>query len=199
MLAGNPDPRASITLSRLFMNITRWSRRPLSPALGMGLMVALTVMGLFYVKRLPYFHKSILAFHTHSIGHSILMGDAADPPPASWRAALDYSLAYGKAIWQAMVLGLLLGAAVQEFAPRAWLARLLGGADFRGVTIGALLSIPTMMCTCCAAPVVIGLRRRSAAAAAAATFWLGNTILNPATLVFMGFVLGWKWTGLRLA
>ena len=29
-------------------------------------------------------------------------------------------------------------------------------------------------------------------------FWLGNTVLNPATLVFMGFVLGWNWTVLRV-
>ena len=56
-----------------------------------------------------------------------------------------------------------------------------------------------MMCTCCAAPVVVGLRRRQAAPGAAIAFWLGNSVLNPATLVFMGFVLGWQWTGLRLA
>jgi uncharacterized membrane protein YraQ (UPF0718 family) len=55
-----------------------------------------------------------------------------------------------------------------------------------------------MMCTCCAAPVVIGLRERRASAGAAISFWLGNSILNPATLVFMGFVLGWNWTALRL-
>ena len=30
-------------------------------------------------------------------------------------------------------------------------------------------------------------------------YWLGNPILNPATMVFMGFVLGWRWTVLRLA
>jgi uncharacterized membrane protein YraQ (UPF0718 family) len=70
---------------------------------------------------------------------------------------------------------------VQEFAPRAWLARLLGGSDVRSVTIGVLMAIPGMMCTCCAAPVVIGLRRRNASAAAGAAFWLGNTVLNPAT------------------
>jgi hypothetical protein len=62
-----------------------------------------------------------------------------------------------------------------------------------------MLSLPGMMCTCCAAPVVVGLRRRHAAPGAAIAFWLGNTVLNPATLVFMGFVLGWQWTGLRLA
>ena len=56
-----------------------------------------------------------------------------------------------------------------------------------------------MMCTCCAAPVVVGLRARQASPGAAIAFWFGNTILNPATLVFMGFVLGWNWTALRLA
>ncbi len=34
---------------------------------------------------------------------------------------------------------------------------------------------------------------------ASLAYWLGNTMLNPAVLVFMGFVLGWKWVGLRLA
>ena len=55
------------------------------------------------------------------------------------------------------------------------------------------------MCTCCAAPVVAGLRARQAAPGAAIAFWLGNTVLNPATLIFMGFVLGWQWMELRLA
>jgi uncharacterized membrane protein YraQ (UPF0718 family) len=54
------------------------------------------------------------------------------------------------------------------------------------------------MCTCCAAPVVVGLRRQQASAGGAVAFWLGNSVLNPATLVFMGFVLGWQWAGLRL-
>src|SRR3546814_21108974 len=48
-----------------------------------------------------------------------------------------------------------------------------------------------MMGTCCAAPVVNGLRQCRAASGSTAAYWLGNTILNPATLVFMGFVLGW--------
>ncbi len=56
-----------------------------------------------------------------------------------------------------------------------------------------------MMCTCCAAPVVVGLRARDASPGGAIAFWLGNSVLNPATLVFMGFVLGWQWVGLRLA
>jgi uncharacterized membrane protein YraQ (UPF0718 family) len=54
-----------------------------------------------------------------------------------------------------------------------------------------------MMCTCCAAPVVVGLRERQSSPGGAIAFWLGNSVLNPATLIFIGFVLGWNWTALR--
>ena len=171
----------------------------LTPVTGITIILFIAVAGLFYVKWMPYYNKAFLSFANHSIGKSILMGTAAQPPAPSVHAAFDYAIAYGKAIWQAMILGLLLGSALQEFAPRAWIARVLAQASFRSVAIGGLLAIPGMMCTCCAAPVVIGLRRANASAAAATAFWLGNTVLNPATLIFMGFVLGWKWTGLRLA
>jgi uncharacterized membrane protein YraQ (UPF0718 family) len=181
------------------MSTARIYDRPLTPGARITLLMLIAVAGLFYVKWMPYYHKAFLAASNHSIGKSILMGAAAHAPPASWRSALDYGLAYGKAIWQAMILGLLLGSAIQEFAPRAWIARQLGRSDVRSVTLGGLLAMPAMMCTCCAAPVVIGLRRANVSAAAAVAFWLGNTVLNPATLVFMGFVLGWKWVGLRLA
>jgi uncharacterized protein len=173
--------------------------RPLTIGTRVTLLMLIALVGLFYVKWMPYYHKAFLAAGNHSIGKSILMGTAAQAPPVSWHSAIDYALAYGKAIWQAMVLGLLLGSAIQEFAPRAWIARQLGRSDVRSVTLGGLLAMPAMMCTCCAAPVVIGLRRANASAAAAVAFWLGNTVLNPAALVFMGFVLGWKWVGLRLA
>jgi uncharacterized membrane protein YraQ (UPF0718 family) len=181
------------------MSIARLYDRPLTPAGRITLLLVIAIAGLFYVKWMPYYNKAFLAAGTHSIGKSILMGSAARAPDVSWRAAIDYALAYGRAIWQAMVLGLLLGSALQEFAPRAWIARQLGQADARSVTFAVLLAIPGMMCTCCAAPVVIGLRRAHASASAAVAFWLGNTMLNPAALVFMGFVLGWNWVGLRLA
>jgi uncharacterized protein len=172
--------------------------RRLTPATRITILLIVAIVGLFYVKWVPYYHKAFLASANHSIGKSMLMGTAAQAPAPSWQAAVDYTLAYGKAIWQAMVLGLLLGSALQEFAPRAWIARVLGQPSFRSVALGGLLAIPGMMCTCCAAPVVIGLRRANASAAAATAFWLGNTVLNPAALVFMGFVLGWKWSALRL-
>jgi uncharacterized protein len=156
------------------------------------------IAGLFYVKWFPYYHRAFTAETTHSIGKSILMGRAASPPAPSVTAALDYAWAYGKAIWQAMVLGLLLGSAVQALVPMRWVGRILGRHGFGSVAAGGVLALPSMMCTCCAAPVVVGLRARSASAGGAMAFWLSNSVLNPATLVFMGFVLGWKWSVLRL-
>ena len=44
----------------------------------------------------------------------------------------------------------------------------------------------------------LGLKKNGSSAGASLAYWLGNPILNPATLVFMGFVLGWHWVGLRL-
>jgi len=46
--------------------------------------------------------------------------------------------------------------------------------------------------------VALGLRKNGSSVGASLAYWLGNPILNPATLVFMGFVLGWHWVGLRL-
>ncbi|WP_130617207.1 permease [Dyella amyloliquefaciens] len=161
--------------------------------------VLLAIAGLFYVKWYPYYGRAFVAASQHSIGHSILMGDAPSAPAPSWDAAFGYALAYGKAIWQAMLLGLLLGSGIQALLPVNWVQRALGGHGFGSVVAGGLLAIPGMMCTCCAAPVVVGLRKHQAAPGAAVAFWLGNTTLNPATLVFTGFVLGWHWTLLRIA
>lgn len=164
----------------------------------LSVFVLLAVTGLFYVKWYPYYGRAFVAAAHHSIGHSILMGDQASAPAPSWSAALGYALAYGKAIWQAMLLGLLLGSGIQALLPVNWVQRVLGSRGFSGVLAGGLLAVPGMMCTCCAAPVVVGLRKHRAAPGAAIAFWLGNTVLNPATLVFTGFVLGWHWTFLRI-
>jgi uncharacterized membrane protein YraQ (UPF0718 family) len=163
-----------------------------------AMLALVAVAGLAYVKWLPYWHKGFAAAAHHSIGASILTAGAAAPPAPSAQAAIAYALAYGKAVWQALVLGLVLGSGVQALLPAEWVARVLGRRSFGSALAGGLLALPGMMCTCCAAPVVAGLRRSRASAGAAVAFWLGNSVLNPATLVFIGFVLGWKWTALRL-
>lgn len=168
------------------------------PSYGWLIFILVAIVGLFYVKWFPYYHRSFAAEATHSIGKSILMGRAATPPAPSLAAALDFAWSYGKAIWEAMVLGLLLGSAVQALLPVHWVGRVLGRRGFGSVAAGGMLAVPGMMCTCCAAPIVVGLRSRNASAGGAIAFWLGNSVLNPATLVFMGFVLGWQWSALRL-
>ncbi|WP_318387941.1 permease [Enterobacter sp.] len=160
-----------------------------------ALFFLVVIVGLWYVKWQPYYGKAFLAADTHSIGKSIL-GQAAVTP---WQAALDYAMVYFLAVWKAAVLGVLLGSLIQVLIPRDWLLRTLGQPRFRGTLLGTLFSLPGMMCSCCAAPVTAGMRRQQISMGGALAFWMGNPLLNPATLVFMGFVLGWHFALIRLA
>ncbi|MDQ6930735.1 MAG: permease, partial [Candidatus Eremiobacteraeota bacterium] len=156
------------------------------------------VAGLFFVKWWPYWHKSFTAANTHSIGASIVSGKGVQPQAAGLAAAWQYSLAYFKAVWQAVVLALILGASIQVLVPRAWLVRMLGGSGVRPAMIAGAASMAGMMCTCCTAPIVVGMRKQRAGMGSALAFLVGNPILNPATIIFMGFVLGWAFAGLRI-
>ena len=160
------------------------------------LLVALA--GLSYVKWWPYYHKAIKAATEHSIGASILTGDQSAAPDPSIQAAWDYAAAYFKSVWKAAVLGILLGSLVQVLLPTQWLLRVLGKTTLKSTAIGGLASLPGMMCTCCAAPIAVGLRKKNVSVGASLAFWLGNPVLNPATLIFMTFVLSWKFTLMRL-
>ncbi len=159
-----------------------------------ALFFLVVILGLWYVKWQPYYGKAFTAAETHSIGQSILAHAAANP----WRAAWDYAMVYFIAVWKAAALGVLLGSLIQVLIPRDWLRRTLGASRFRGTLFGTLFSLPGMMCTCCAAPVAAGMRRQQVSMGGALAFWMGNPLLNPATLVFMGFVLGWHVAAIRL-
>jgi len=163
------------------------------------LFVLVAVGGLTYVKWWPYYHKAFLAAAEGSIGSSILSGieRGADAGP-SWQAALDYAAVYFRAIWKAAVLGIILGSLVQVLLPARWLHTVLGKANFKSTMMGGALSLPGMMCSCCAAPVASGLRKRNVSIGAGLAFWIGNPVLNPATLVFMTFVLSWQFTLMRV-
>lgn len=162
------------------------------------ILAVVTIAGLAYVKWIPYYAKVFIAQSHHAIGDSILSGKAASAPPASWHAATNYAIAYGKSIWQALVLGLLLGSGIKVLLPGQWISKALGRMGFKGTLLGGMFGIPTMMCTCCAAPVAVALRQSRASVGSVVSWWLSNPILNPATLVFMGFVLGWGWALFRL-
>lgn len=156
------------------------------------------LVGVWYVKWNPYYHKAFLAASKHSIGDSIVSGKAAVPPAPSWTAAWNYTVTYFNAVWKAIILGLLLGSLVQVLLPKNWIAKIFGRANFKSTALAGVAGIPSMMCTCCSAPVVVGLRQRKASVGAALSYWLANPVLNPATLVFMGFVLSWKFAFLRI-
>ncbi|PWW06002.1 permease [Mangrovibacter plantisponsor] len=151
-------------------------------------------VGLWYVKWQPYYFKAFTAAETHSIGHSIIAQAETHP----FQSAIDYSVVYFLAVWKAAVLGVLLGSLIQVLLPRNWLLKTLGQTRFGGTLFGALFALPGMMCTCCAAPVAAGMRRQSVSMGGALAFWMGNPLLNPATLVFMGFVLGWQFALIRV-
>ena len=151
-------------------------------------------IGLYYVKWSPYYFKAFVAADNHSIGASILNDNPAEPVAA----ALAYAKVYFLAIWKAAVLAVILGSLIQVLIPRDWLLRLFGKAGLGSTLRGGLFALPGMMCSCCAAPVAAGMRRQQVSVGAALAFWIANPVLNPATLVFMGFVLGWGFTALRL-
>ncbi len=172
--------------------------RPVSPPAWLPIL-AFTVLAagdLYYVKWHPYYGRAFVAAAQQSLGASIVSGTGAAPPAAGWQAGLSYAAAYIRAIWQALVLALVLGAGVEVLLPRGMVSRLFAGDGASARATAAAL--PSMMCTCCAAPVTIGLIRSEADTAAALAYFLANPVLNPATLVFIGFVLGWGWAGLRL-
>ncbi|AUG01529.1 hypothetical protein CXQ81_13250 [Pseudomonas sp. 09C 129] len=176
------------------------SLAPASPIRGWSfwwkpaLFVLVACVGLYFVKWSPYYAKAFIAADSHSIGASIIN----DQPSSPLNAALAYAQVYFLAIWKAAVLAVILGSLLQVLIPRDWLLRLFGRAGFGSTLRGGLFALPGMMCSCCAAPVAASMRRQNVSVGAALAFWIANPVLNPATLVFMGFVLGWGFTALRL-
>jgi len=112
---------------------------------GLVALGAIVLGGLYYVKWSPYYHRAFVAAAQHSIGASIVSGKLSAPPAPSLGAAVGYAWAYGKSIWQAMVLGLVLGAGVQALVPKDWLVRVFGSVTFKGVALAGLVSTASMM------------------------------------------------------
>ncbi len=132
-------------------------------------------------------------------GASILAA-AGEGGGSRWAGAWHFTWAYTAAVWKALVAALVLAAAAEVLLPAPRIAQALaGGARRTGVARGALLSLPTMMCSCCAAPVAVTLRRSGAPMPAVLAFWLGNPLLNPAVVVFLLLVAPPEWGAVRVA
>ncbi|WP_169083904.1 permease [Paenibacillus sp. PL91] len=163
-----------------------------------SIFMAITIIGLAYVKWWPYYGKALLAADQHSIGTSILKGIGADQTMSLWQSAFQFTITYFKAVWKAALLGMIVATLIQALLPVNWLHSLLGRSSLKSTLIGGVSSLPTMMCSCCAAPIAVGMHKQQVSIGASLAFWLGNPLLNPATLVFMSFVLSWKFTVLRV-
>ena len=168
---------------------------------GAAVAAVVFVLVLLWSKWVPYVGQAQLAADTASWSGSNVLGvggvRAGDTP--SWHAATSFVVAYGQAVWKALVAALLISAALQSLVPRGWLLGLLNRRSrFGSAVAGGLSSTPSMMCTCCTAPVVVSLRRTGVSTAAAVAYWLGNPLLNPAVLVFLLLVAPWEWSATRL-
>jgi uncharacterized membrane protein YraQ (UPF0718 family) len=162
------------------------------------LFVGITVLGVFYAKWYPYYFKTFTAASTHTLGTSFVLSSNGHPPAVGLAAAWSFFVAYFKDIWIALVVGILVGAGVQTLLPASWLFRVLGRVGAKSRVIAIAAAVPSMMCTCCSSPIVASMKKSKLSTGAALGYWLGNPVLNPATIIFMGFVLGWKWSLLRI-
>jgi uncharacterized membrane protein YraQ (UPF0718 family) len=175
---------------------------PRSPQLVVPVVLsaALAVAGLTWAKWWPYAFKLQGLLHSRSwSGSSMLISDGSAGTAPSLRGGWDFTLDYGKAVWKALVVGLLLASAVDALVPRRWIVGVLSRPRRSGGSLaGGLLSIPCMMCTCCAAPLSASLRRTGAPTSSVLAYWVGNPTLNPAVLAFLAVVAPWQWAVTRL-
>ncbi|MCL2541854.1 MAG: permease [Nocardioidaceae bacterium] len=164
--------------------------------IGVLVLVVVLVVGLLWAKWLPYADKTGVLAHARAWSGSSVF-DAAGSSP-SFARAWDFTVGYVDAIWRALVVALLVGAAI-SLVPSTWLLRAVGrGGVLRPGVVGAAASLPSMMCTCCTAPVAVSLRRSGLPLSPTVAYWLGNPMLNPAVLVFLVLVLPWQYAAVRL-
>ncbi|MDN5631704.1 permease [Kocuria sp.] len=165
---------------------------------GLALTLAILVAGLLWAKWIPYDLKARTLAETGVWDGKAVFGAAETVP--SWQGAWAFTVVYAKAVWKAALVALLVAAALESLVPRRWLLRVLSRRTSWGQGIsGALLALPSMMCTCCTAPVAIGLRRSGAPAGATMAYWLANPLLNPAVLMFLGLTMSWPFVTTRVA
>ncbi|HLG71753.1 MAG TPA: hypothetical protein VK009_15145 [Chloroflexota bacterium] len=115
---------------------------------GFGLLILIAVVGLYIAKWSPYWSRgfTIAGSPNHAYpGSSILTGKEASAPGASLQAAIAYGQTYFLAVWQALVVGLLLAATLETLVPKDWILRVLGSSKFRSSFLGGVLALPGMM------------------------------------------------------
>jgi uncharacterized membrane protein YraQ (UPF0718 family) len=131
---------------QLLIDTAQFPNRRKEYVIGFGLLLLIAVVGLYFVKWSPYYARSITILSTHAYpGSSIVSGREMAPPAPSLEAALNYGRVYFLAIWQALVVGLLLGATLEALVPKDWVLRVLGSSKFRSSFLGGVFALPGMM------------------------------------------------------
>ena len=103
-------------------------------------------------------------------------------------SVLSRSTNYLAVIWQALVFGLLISAAVRAFIPVAAMTRLFNGGPVREQIVAGLSGAPLMLCSCCVTPIFSSVYRRSSRLGPSLALMLAAPALNPAALV-LTFIL----------
>jgi len=106
---------------------------------------------------------------------------------------------YVKHSWLCLLLAFIAAGALQEFAPRDKVIKLMGsGRGFTPYAVagagGPLLS----MCSCSIIPLFGGLYKRGAGLGPAITFLLAAPAFNPAAILLTLGLLGWKFAAARI-
>jgi hypothetical protein len=112
---------------------------------GVVLFFVIAAIGLYWAKWSPYYDKAFKAAAEHSIGSSIISGNAPAAAGPSWATAWEYSLSYFKAIWKAFIVGIVLASLVQVLVPHDWIRRVLGKTSYGSTLIAGFSSLPGMM------------------------------------------------------
>ena len=162
-----------------------------------ALSLAVAVLGLLWAKWLPYTDR-VLGYAAGGSykGSSLLTAGAGENPFAR---AWTFTWTYTNAVWKALAVALVVSACVDVLVPRRWLLKVLGGrGTWGGSLAGGLVALPAMMCTCCSAPLAVTMRRAEVPVPAALAFWLGNPVLNPAVLIFLGLLAPGSWVIVRI-
>lgn len=114
--------------------------------IGFGLLILIAVVGLYIAKWSPYWSRGFTIASTHAYpGSSIVSGKDVAPPAPSFQAAIAYGQSYFLAVWQALVVGLLLAATLETLVPKDWVLRVLGNSKFRSSFLGGVFALPGMM------------------------------------------------------
>ncbi|MBW2463170.1 MAG: permease [Deltaproteobacteria bacterium] len=150
------------------------NRRPLGELIAVALGLSLVI--------LPGAHG-----HAHGEG-AISMRDAAG------HAFVDLTLDTAPTL----LLGLLIGAALQLFGSRIPIGWLTRGSNLRQAIRGAVVGAPLPICACGVLPVAQSLRNRGAGAALVVAFLLATPELGIETFALTVRFLGWEMAFARL-